>query len=46
MKRLRTHKKMKNDKVVAEEDNYSGDKDSKRLRIEKLRMWRVLSKAF
>ena len=37
---------MKDVKVVAEEDNYSGDKDSKRLRMEKLRMWRVLSKAF
>ena len=38
-KRLRTQKEMKNDKVVAEVDNYSGDKDSKRLGMKKLRMW-------
>ena len=30
-KRLRTQKEMKDGRVIAEEDNYSGDKDSKRL---------------
>ena len=44
-KSFRTQKEMKDGKVVAEV-NYSGDNIVKNLRMEKLRKWRVLSKAF